>query len=132
MRLAYCVAEAAEELEASEAATLERSCELGVGPGSRIVAYPPRAVRSDELRALGLTDDHLRALGELEYDDDRWLEQIRVLPPGRRPRASRTGYHSRFVHTPEPLVCQLGASAASITLRKESGAIVWVALEPAK
>lgn len=128
VRLAYCVEDAAQEMVSSGAEDLRHYCELGVGTGSRVVAFPSRVVRSDELRALGLTDDDLRALSRLEMDD-RWIEKIKVLPADPRTRSSRTGYHGHFVDTPEPLVCEIEGTGATVVLHREGGRVVWVALE---
>ena len=128
VRLAYCIEQAAAELELSKEEEIREECDLGIPGGSRVVAFPPTPVSSARLEAQGLSRSEIRTINQLQTDRGPYA-RLNVLPAHRRPRASRTTYHRRFVETPELLVCRARASQVVIVLRREQGWIVLAEIE---
>jgi len=127
-RLAYCIERAASRLEASDDLEAREPCDLGISTPSTVVVFPAEWISSARLEAEGLTQRDLWSVDELTIGDSPY-SRINVLPAARRPRASRTTYHRRFVEVPELLVCHSEGSEVAVVVRREAGRLVLAAVE---
>ncbi len=128
VRLAYCIERAASRLDASDDLEAREPCDLGIQGPSKVVVFPAEWISSARLEAEGLTQEDLWSLDELTIFDYPY-SRINVLPAARRPRASRTTYHRRFVEVPELLVCHSEGSEVAVVVRREAGMLVLAAVE---
>lgn len=128
VRLARCLESGAKRLAAAATDELSERCELRVPRGSKVVAFPPSAVSTAQLRQAGLSTADVGIVNELQLLEGPYA-RLNVLPPARRPRPSRTTYHRRFVDTPELLVCTTEDSGVRFSLRRANGSIALTALE---
>ena len=128
VRLSYCIERAAERLASSNQGEARERCDLGISGPSKVVVFPAEWISSARLEQEGLTQEDLWNINELTIFDYPY-SRINVLPAARRPRASRTTYHRRFVEVPELLVCHSERSEVAVVVRRSGDSLILAAIE---